>query len=733
MKTFKFIWVVIGLCTSVYAQQLPSSNLYTTDRYRINSAFAGETDCIQGYLGHFSQFNGVNGSPETSYLAVHSPVLKSMGIGAKILFDNTPIIDKTSFTGSYAYGLKIGTDHKLRFGLSLGFYQVKLSFTDAVVADLTDNVIAGGTQSSFTFNNDFSVYYTHKNLYAGISVPQIVESSASYDIGSSDAAFVLERHYIGIVGTNVTLDKTWSIQPSLLYKAVEFDNSQIDVNAQASYKDLLFGGLGYRTGGSILFRFGINFRNMYNLSYAYESAAGDNIVGISNGSHEIVLGIRLCKNAPSIKEINVAKQKEKQKVIAEAIQDSLIDSQNKEYLRVMEEGDSILFNQADLETARTFYVKATALDPARSEPRDRIKYIDQEIERQSIVQDLSNRDNLLIHDQGQDAYVVARGAADLAESAARAARKAAKVASKAATAAVEAAAATKEVDSESARMATEAAKKAAKESEKAAQIATEAAQDATNSASESSLAASTIKESVAPEATTIAVAKALKASESALQAATIATAASAEATNAAKAVQSVAKSANEVADAGVKEENAIRARKAAEKAVEKAKLTAQIVKDIRAKIEYLKENPYDVSQGKSFESKRETPKQRRERLLSIVSKEHLDKFNLKVTFPLAGGIPIDGFIPQIDELIKILSDNKELNLHVVGHSCVIGSDHIKRVIAEVRSVYITRYLVFKGIDPSRIKTRGVADLQPILEGDTEEELAVNRRVEFIVE
>jgi outer membrane protein OmpA-like peptidoglycan-associated protein len=106
---------------------------------------------------------------------------------------------------------------------------------------------------------------------------------------------------------------------------------------------------------------------------------------------------------------------------------------------------------------------------------------------------------------------------------------------------------------------------------------------------------------------------------------------------------------------------------------------------------------------------------------------------LDVAFPLGGGVPNEGYITKVNKLVEILKSNGALNINIIGHSCDIGAEHIKRVIADIRAVYISRYFVLKGIDPGRIKTRGVCDFQPKVIGNSEKARSANRRVEFILE
>ena len=70
--------------------------------------------------------------------------------------------------------------------------------------------------------------------------------------------------------------------------------NQFDVNFMGTYNNLIGAGIGYRTDIGLLARLRLHLKDMFILGYAYEFA-GANMSSYSSGSHEIMLGIRFCK------------------------------------------------------------------------------------------------------------------------------------------------------------------------------------------------------------------------------------------------------------------------------------------------------------------------------------------------------------------------------------------------------------------------------------------------------
>ena len=88
--------------------------------------------------------------------------------------------------------------------------------------------------------------------------------------------------------------------------------------------------------------------------------------------------------------------------------------------------------------------------------------------------------------------------------------------------------------------------------------------------------------------------------------------------------------------------------------------------------------------------------------------------------------------PTIKEIAKLLSENKNLKLYVVGHTDNVGDFSYNMKLSESRAEAVVKILVSKyNIDKNRLTPAGVGPLCPVTTNDTEEGKAKNRRVELI--
>ncbi len=87
---------------------------------------------------------------------------------------------------------------------------------------------------------------------------------------------------------------------------------------------------------------------------------------------------------------------------------------------------------------------------------------------------------------------------------------------------------------------------------------------------------------------------------------------------------------------------------------------------------------------------------------------------------------------SIDELAKLMKDDPDLKLLIVGHTDNKGDFTINRNLSEQRAQAVVTDLVTRaGADRARLSSAGVADLAPLSTNDTDAGRARNRRVEIV--
>jgi outer membrane protein OmpA-like peptidoglycan-associated protein len=88
-------------------------------------------------------------------------------------------------------------------------------------------------------------------------------------------------------------------------------------------------------------------------------------------------------------------------------------------------------------------------------------------------------------------------------------------------------------------------------------------------------------------------------------------------------------------------------------------------------------------------------------------------------------------LPTLKMILGLLRDDPGLRFSIEGHTDNQGGKDVNRPLSERRAAAVKAWLAGKGIDGSRMKTKGFGDSKPIDSNGTPEGRANNRRVEFV--
>ena len=93
---------------------------------------------------------------------------------------------------------------------------------------------------------------------------------------------------------------------------------------------------------------------------------------------------------------------------------------------------------------------------------------------------------------------------------------------------------------------------------------------------------------------------------------------------------------------------------------------------------------------------------------------------------------------ELDKLVEILEDNPQIRIELSSHTDSVGSNPYNLELSQRRAESAVTYIIDKGIESSRIVSRGYGESRPIARNtnpdgtDNPEGRARNRRTEFKV-
>lgn len=90
---------------------------------------------------------------------------------------------------------------------------------------------------------------------------------------------------------------------------------------------------------------------------------------------------------------------------------------------------------------------------------------------------------------------------------------------------------------------------------------------------------------------------------------------------------------------------------------------------------------------------------------------------------------------QLNSIARILKEHSEMKIQINAHTDNQGSSRYNMSLSKKRAAYAKTYLIKKGIDASRLISKGYGETQPLIDcksSCSEKEYEKNRRTEFII-
>lgn len=286
MKSFKkivFLLMVLG-AQKAFAQQEFMVTHYMFNGLALNPAYAGVHEGISLSFLYRNQWVGFEGAPNTQLASIHSPINgRPISLGAIFFRDELGLSTEHGGYFSYAYRIQVDMNLKLSMGLQFSThnYQIKYSRAENGVFDPGDNL---ADINEFKWNFGSGLMLHNDRFFIGVSVPQILDRKL--DVNDPDGNFSkLIRHYYGYIGYAFNINQDLILKPNVLVKSVENAPVQIDLNANALIKNILWVGISYRSLDSIDGIVGFQITPQMQFSYATDFT----LTEINNQSHEVML------------------------------------------------------------------------------------------------------------------------------------------------------------------------------------------------------------------------------------------------------------------------------------------------------------------------------------------------------------------------------------------------------------------------------------------------------------
>jgi type IX secretion system PorP/SprF family membrane protein len=299
MKTMRKILALLAfgmMANLATAQQIPLYSNYFFTPYIYNPAMSGSTGVTEATFLHRRQWTGIQGSPETSALAVNGS-LNEEKVGWSIygFSDRTDILSRLGIYGNYAYHVKITDDISLSGGIGAGYLNQNIDQSAVRARDLGDvfSVVAPNRGS---FDINIGLKLAVQNFTLGFAAPQLLSQNVVYATNPSDINYNMIRHYVATAQYDFKFaGEKQVLSPILMVRTAESVPAQIDAGLLYNMKEYGFLGAMFRSNYGITINAGVNLSETLTLGYAYDFST--NTYGSNFGtSHEFMLTYRFGSN-----------------------------------------------------------------------------------------------------------------------------------------------------------------------------------------------------------------------------------------------------------------------------------------------------------------------------------------------------------------------------------------------------------------------------------------------------
>ena len=290
--------ILLLVATMATAQQTATYSQYMFNTLAINPAYAGSHDALSiTALGRFQNV-GLSGAPNTQTFSMHTPLINNrVGVGLLVIHDELSVIGQTGVQFSYAYRLPLKRDKAtLSFGLQGGMSMYNAQYTKLELFNNGDPAFNQDIRDSRP-NIGAGVYYSNRTTYLGLSMPSMLNNV--FERGK-DFTTVYQNVPIILTGGHVfTLNRVLKLKPNFLFKMVDGQPVEFDINANMLFDEVLWFGLSYKSSKQVVMLTQFKINDQLQFGYSYTITAGP-IRTVELGSHEVMLNYRFWFNKKGV-------------------------------------------------------------------------------------------------------------------------------------------------------------------------------------------------------------------------------------------------------------------------------------------------------------------------------------------------------------------------------------------------------------------------------------------------
>jgi len=305
MKKQLLLFIAFGLSiTLCFAQHDVQYTNYNFNKLAYNPAYAGSSGAPSLAAVYRNQWVTLDGAPTTMHANFHMPFYENKcGAGIALTADRIGMMRNTYIDVHYAYRFKTGDKGIMSLGVNGRLEHGKVDWTQANPLDLGDQTIPSIESSRYKPNFGFGAFFEMDNLYVGLSVPQLINTTLFIDENVSGSGIDYRTYYL-MFGYLMNISKDVKLQPSVLFSFNEEVPFEADISANFIFLNTFWVGGNYRIGDSFdaMIQYQINQEVRAGLSFDFTMS---DLNKFTNGSIEAMVSYTMGSKAIERKAENI--------------------------------------------------------------------------------------------------------------------------------------------------------------------------------------------------------------------------------------------------------------------------------------------------------------------------------------------------------------------------------------------------------------------------------------------
>jgi type IX secretion system PorP/SprF family membrane protein len=304
MRYISTLFVLALLPAFGFAQSDQHYTMFMYNKLLYNPGYAGSRDATSINALYRNQWTGLAGAPKTMNISVDGLVgsymqpFRKVAVGLNVNSEKLGVESNTNIRGYYAYRIKLERS-VVSMGLNAGggFYSANYSALNPI--DPNDKNLTQDVKNAFLPNVGAGVYWSGKQFYAGLSVPNLVENY--YDKRTKGAKQIRAFYLSG--GYTYALNEIIQLVPQAMVRYAGLGTDKLPLNADINLSAVAYNrfmlGFTYRTNKSFDAIMHMQVTRNINIGYAYDYMLSG-LNAYSGGTHELVLGYDFVKTAGEV-------------------------------------------------------------------------------------------------------------------------------------------------------------------------------------------------------------------------------------------------------------------------------------------------------------------------------------------------------------------------------------------------------------------------------------------------